>query len=325
MLCLVFKPPCNTAALSKAYGKSFKKPCRHLCTKVQKHCKVLMSSEVWPEFLNCDNNDIFADKHCLKPSKNFYWSAKRMCPRYLVPTSNPDAALEEFPGCRMGCHDPFYTNQEHQQMRAIIFWSATICAVINILSILTYMINWKWGTYPERALTYLNYSSLLFCVGWLLQFFPFSVEEIVCNSDDSLRTSQPLLGVRNFSDLPCLVTFVLIYFSTVAITMWFLILCLIWCLKLEAIDNRRFDKHSARFHVIGWLVPLFSTILMIYFQAIDGYSITGVCFVSPKKIFFEMSLLFWTVFLPIIIVLAVSACFILSSKFFFFRVIFIIG
>ncbi|XP_044587264.1 protein smoothened-like [Cotesia glomerata] len=276
MLCSVFKPPCHlTTTLLESYKESLKKPCRYLCTEVENHCEELMSSEVWPEFLTCDNNDIFGDKDCVNPLESFEWNDESECPEYLVPSSIRTDALAEFPGCRIGCHDPFYSDEEHLQMRVTIFWLSTICALINILSILTYMINWDSGTYPDRALYNLNWSSLLFCAGWLLQFFPFSFDDIVCNSDGSLRTFQSLLTLKTVKDLPCLATFALIYYSTMAMAMRFLILSFIWFMKLETI-NRKSDKISELFDVIGCGSLLQRPIIGLFARSQRNLALSGL-------------------------------------------------
>lgn len=83
----------------------------------------------------------------------------------------------------------------------------------------------------------------------------------------------------------CLITFVLIYFFGMAASAWWVILSLSWVLAaVPHWSTEWITKYSIYFHMFAWLVPSTQTALVLFYNAIDGDSISGICYVGNTNV-----------------------------------------
>lgn len=113
-----------------------------------------------------------------------------------------------------------YTDDEHRQIHKLIGWGATMCIASNLFAIITFFIDWQNANkYPAVVVFYINFCFLISCLGWVAQFTTGGREDIVCRKDGTLRHSEPSAG----ENLSCIVVFVLVYYFTIGVMVWFVV------------------------------------------------------------------------------------------------------
>ncbi|KAF5399891.1 hypothetical protein PHET_07104 [Paragonimus heterotremus] len=73
-----------------------------------------------------------------------------------------------------------------------------------------------WSLY--YPLVYIHFFFLLGCLGWLMPLMPRWGEFIACREDHSIRTGEPQVGSGKV--FLCVVNFIVIYFSIMAVAIW---------------------------------------------------------------------------------------------------------
>ncbi|XP_071558096.1 protein smoothened isoform X1 [Temnothorax nylanderi] len=268
-LCSIFMPKC--------INDTVELPSQEMCKMVSGPCRMLMNNTIWPNFAKCDNTKLFP-RLCQNDIRELKFNISGKCLKPLVPTDNALSIFDGVEGCGTPCYDPLYTSDEHDQIHLFIRWAAGICCFFNLVTIVTFLIDWRSANkYPALVIFYINSCFMVSCIGWLVQFTPGSRDVIICRKDGTLRTREP-----SGENLSCVVVFVLVYYSLMAAVVWFVILTYAWHMSFRALGTiqDRIDKKSAYFHLIAWCIPLVLTVAIMALGRIDGNSMTGICFVG---------------------------------------------
>lgn len=110
----------------------------------------------------------------------------------------------------------------------------------------------------------------------------------MCHGDGTLRHSEPG-AVENLS---CIISFILIYYSLIAATVWFAIFSYAWYLQTTERGSirDRIDNKNFYFHLIAWALPFVLTVLIMVLNEVDGNSIAGICFVGYRNRYMRIGL-----------------------------------
>lgn len=274
-LCAVFVPKCERLG-----GRDMVYlPSLEMCRIVLEPCRLLMLDATWtatflPEFLRC--NETLFPSRCNNDVREVKFNTTGECRRPLVATGEPSSYYADVEGCGVQCGDPLYTDDEHRQVHNLVLAGAAICAVCNLATVLTFLIDWRTANkYPAVIIFYINVCFMVNCAAWLAQFWPGNREDTVCRKDGTLRHAEPSAG----ENLSCIAVFLAVYYALVAAMVWFVIFTYSW--HLRALGSvHRIAKKSSYFHLIAWSVPLVLTIATMALSEVDGNSIAGVCFVG---------------------------------------------
>ncbi|KAF7232183.1 hypothetical protein EG68_09706, partial [Paragonimus skrjabini miyazakii] len=99
-----------------------------------------------------------------------------------------------------------------------------------------------WSLY--YPLLYIHFFFLLGCLGWLMPLVPRWGEFIACREDHSLRTGEPQVG--SGKAFLCVVNFIVIYFSIMAVAIWSNILDYILFVQTRHIYSLVTQANTAR-------------------------------------------------------------------------------
>ncbi|XP_034619321.1 frizzled-6 isoform X2 [Trachemys scripta elegans] len=172
----------------------------------------------------------------------------------------------------------YFKNYELDVAKSFIGIVSIFCLCATLFTFLTFLIDVKRFRYPERPIIYYSvcYSivSLMYFIGFLLG------NRTACNkADEKLEIGETVvLGSQNKA---CTVLFMVLYFFTMAGTIWWVILTITWFLaagrkwSCEAIEQK-----AMWFHAVAWGIPGFLTIMLLAMNKVEGDNISGVCFVG---------------------------------------------
>jgi len=249
-LCSMYAPVCTV--LEKAIP-----PCRSICERAKHGCEALMNKFgfQWPERLRCEHFPVLGDGHiCVgqnestatvapvhmpvpgTPGVHLYSSPDKpfRCPSVLrVPSYLGYKFLGEL-DCGAPCESSrthgaymFFTDQEIEFARIwILIWSSLCCAS-TFFTVTTYLVDMQRFKYPERPIIFLSGCYTMVSIAYIAGYF--LGDKVMCNESffpDSYKTI-----VQGTKKEGCTILFMMLYFFSMASSIWWVILSLTWFLS----------------------------------------------------------------------------------------------
>ncbi|XP_012694181.1 frizzled-1 [Clupea harengus] len=332
-LCSMYAPVCTV--LDQALP-----PCRSLCDRARQGCEALMNKFgfQWPDSLACEQFPVHgAGELCvgqnlsekstpinptpqvtMPPHDRWNGKGQFKCPASLkVPPYLNYRFLGE-DDCAAPCepkrsHGIMYFNEEEQKFARIWIgiWSVLCCAS-TLFTVLTYLVDMKRFSYPERPIIFLSgcYTmvSIAYIAGFLLE------DKVVCNEkfDNDFRTV-----VQGTKKEGCTILFMMLYFFSMASSIWWVILALTWFLAAGMKwGHEAIEANSQYFHLAAWAVPAIKTITILAVGQVDGDVLSGVCFVGTNSV----DALRGFVLAPLFVYLFIGTSFLLAGFVSLFRI-----
>ena len=342
-LCTMYVPVCTV--LEEAIP-----PCRSLCNSARSGCETLMNrfGFQWPDSLECskfpvkglcvgeNNTDSVEPTQPPQTRTTFYYNTSRgghgaqnnnpqadyECPKELyVKDYKLRIGHQLVANCAMPCdqrYDNFYSPEKRLfAWYWIGIWSS-LCAVSTLFTVLTFLVDMQRFSYPERPIIFI---SGCYCAVSIAYVVGFAVkEDIACTGPFPPISS----GVQTVKVLAqgtkvefCTILFMVLYFFSMASSIWWVILTLTWFLAAgmkwghEAIEG-----NSQYFHLAAWAVPTIKTIAILAMGQVDGDILSGVCFTGIG----DIDALRGFVIAPLIVYLILGTTFLLAGFVSLFRI-----
>ncbi|XP_059828246.1 frizzled-1-like [Hypanus sabinus] len=301
-LCSMYAPVCTV--LEQAIP-----PCRSLCERARQGCEALMNKFgfQWPERLRCENFPVHGSidlcvgqnrtekgSPTLDPTQTLPvvgtvppFLGQFTCPRVLkVPTYLNYHFLGE-KDCGAPCESSrtnglMYFSQEELKFARIWIgiWSVLCCAS-TLFTVLTYLVDMQRFSYPERPIIFLSGCYTMVAIAYIGGFL--LEEKVVCNekfAEDGYKTVAQ--GTKKEG---CTILFMMLYFFSMASSIWWVILSLTWFLAAGMKwGHEAIEANSQYFHLAAWAVPAIKTITILAVGQVDGDVLSGVCFVGLNNV-----------------------------------------
>lgn len=279
-LCMAFVPECTEP-------KHIMLPCRAMCKTVYSDCKNLIDTFdiAWPPELECDRlEDCTAPKTPEKeqstntPSGKIQKDYGFWCPRHLKTFQVTGYKFLGVNHCAPPCPNMYFKKEDLDFAKNFIGIISIICLCATLFTFLTFLIDVKRFRYPERPIIFY---SVCYSIVSVIYFIGFAMgNSVSCNEahEDFADEDTVVLGSQNKA---CTVIFMLLYFSTMAGTIWWVMLTITWYLaagqkwSCEAIEQK-----SMWFHTVAWGIPGILTVILLAMNKVEGDNISGVCFVG---------------------------------------------
>ncbi|XP_062843511.1 frizzled-8-like [Trichomycterus rosablanca] len=349
-LCSMYTPICL-----KDYGKPLP-PCRSVCERARAGCAPLMRQYgfPWPERMRCELLPVQGDPNTLCMDYNAT-EATSAPPKPARPTHAPGKKTRTGqkrthggkhkstcePGCQCGapmvtlerdrhpllynqvktggvkncampCHSPYLSDQERT---FTVFWIglwSVLCFVSTCATVVTFLIDMGRFKYPERPIIFLSACYMLVSAGYIIRMV-VGHENVACDGDSGAE------HVRYGSTGPalCTLVFLLVYFFSMASSLWWVILSLTWFLAAGMKwGSEAISSYSPYFHLAAWLIPSVKCIAVLALSAVDGDSVSGICYVGNQN----LDNLRGFVLAPLLIYLFVGTMFLLAGLVSLFRI-----
>ena len=329
-------------------------PCRSLCNKARRGCEELMEEFgfTWPDPLQCsrfpenngqalcvdDDNEGSGPPPTYRPSpsggilnrsRSLQGSIRPLecAPQYSV---NPkmEYKLPVSTGfinnCGMACfpnpdlnEQVFFNNQERNLLRYwIMGWSA-LCVFSTLFTVLTFVIDRQRFRYPEQPIIFISGCYTIIAAVYLIG--AVSNNSVACfNPDDENSVIDSLdVTIQGTDTSSCSVMFMLLYFFTMASSIWWVMLTLTWFLAAGMKwSNEAIDDNAMYFHLAAWALPAIKTIAIIAMEKVDGDVMSGVCYTGIS----DVNSLRGFVIAPLLIYFLLGATFLLAGFVSLFRI-----
>ncbi|NXJ23750.1 FZD1 protein, partial [Dicrurus megarhynchus] len=299
-LCSMYAPVCTV--LEQAIP-----PCRSLCERARQGCEALMNKFgfQWPERLRCENFPVHgAGEICVGQNTSD-------APPGPGGAAEKDCGAPCEPGRLYGLM--YFGPEELRFSRTWIGIWSVLCCASTLFTVLTYLVDMKRFSYPERPIIFLSgcYTAVAvaYIAGFLLE------ERVVCNerfAEDGSRTVAQ--GTKREG---CTILFMMLYFFGMASSIWWVILSLTWFLAAGMKwGHEAIEANSQYFHLAAWAVPAIKTITILALGQVDGDVLSGVCFVGINNV----DALRGFVLAPLFVYLFIGTSFLLAGFVSLFRI-----
>lgn len=199
--------------------------------------------------------------------------------------------------CAAPCHSPYFTLEDREFTELWLAVWAILCCASTSLTFSTFLMDPSRFHYPERPIMFLSLCYLLVSMGYLIRV-TVGHEDVSCQLqrpgetlayDNKLlsRVGMPASDSSEASIL-CTTVFVLIYFFSMASSVWWVILTFTWFLSAGLKWAQESISHYSQwYHCLAWTLPMFKTVAALASSAVDGDPVGGICYVgihSPKNL-----------------------------------------
>ncbi|XP_034554833.1 frizzled-3a isoform X1 [Notolabrus celidotus] len=287
-LCALYVPVCTE------YGR-MTLPCRRLCLQAKSDCYKLMDmfGVSWPQEMDCnrfpDCDEPYPRRVDLQPVSDTTDSPASVqrdygfwCPRELKIDPELGYSFMGVKDCSPPCPNMYFTREELMFARYFIGVVSIVCLSATLFTFLTFLIDVSRFRYPERPIIFYAVCymmvSLVFFLGFLLE------DRVSCNaaSPGKFRASTVTQGSHNKA---CTLLFMVLYFFTLAGSVWWVILTITWFLAaVPKWGSEAIEKKALLFHACAWGIPGVLTVTLLAMNKIEGDSMSGVCFVGLYNI-----------------------------------------
>uniref|UniRef100_UPI003AAE3184 frizzled-3a n=1 Tax=Centroberyx gerrardi TaxID=166262 RepID=UPI003AAE3184 len=298
-LCALYAPVCTE------YGR-MTLPCRRLCLQAKSDCYKLMDmfGVSWPEemdcnrFPDCDESyprpvDLLSISETTESPVAVQRDYGFWCPRELKIDPDLGYSFMGVRDCSPPCPNMYFKREELVFARYFIGVVSIVCLSATLFTFLTFLIDVSRFRYPERPIIFYAVCymmvSLVFFLGFLLE------DRVSCNaaSPGRFRASTVTQGSHNKA---CTLLFMVLYFFTMAGSVWWVILTITWFLAaVPKWGSEAIEKKALLFHACAWGIPGALTVTLLAMNKIEGDSISGVCFVG----LYDVTALRWFLLAPL--------------------------
>ncbi|XP_020794626.2 frizzled-3-like [Boleophthalmus pectinirostris] len=311
-LCALYAPVCTE------YGR-VSLPCQGICQRAKDECSKLMEifGLTWPEDMDCsrfpDCDESYprpedlqsspepTDQSSLTVQRDYgFW-----CPRELKIDPELGYSFMGRKDCSPPCPSMYFNLKELTFMRYFIGVISILCLSATLFTFLTFLIDVTRFRYPERPIIFYAVCyvmvSLVFFLGFLLE------ERVACNaaSPGHFKAATITQGSHN---KVCTLFFMVLYFFTMAGSVWWVILTITWFLAaVPKWGSEAIEKKALLFHAVAWGLPGALTVTLLALNKIEGDGISGVCFIG----LYDIDTLRWFVLAPLCFNVAVGVALLL--------------
>ncbi|KAL6096282.1 uncharacterized protein ACO6RY_10016 [Pungitius sinensis] len=298
-LCALYAPLCTE------YGR-MTLPCRRLCLQAKSDCYKLMDmfGVSWPQEMDCNRFpdcdepyprpvDLLSGSDGTESPVSIQRDYGFWCPRELKIDPELGYSFMGVRDCSPPCSNMYFTREELTFARYFIGVVSIVCLSATLFTVLTFLIDVSRFRYPERPIVFYAVCymmvSLVFFLGFLLE------DKVSCNaaSPGRFRASTVTQGSHNKA---CTLLFMVLYFFTMAGSVWWVILTITWFLAaVPKWGSEAIEKKALLFHACAWGLPGVLTVALLAMNKIEGDSVSGVCFVG----LYNLTALRWFLLAPL--------------------------
>lgn len=216
--------------------------------------------------------------------------------------------------CGAPCNNMFFNDDKLNTAKLWIgIWSA-ICLASTLFTVLTFLIDMTRFRYPERPIIFLSGCYFMVALAYVIGF-SLDKEVVACNRFPDQATA--LLVTQGTKKEWCTILFMMLYFFSMASSIWWVILTLTWFLAAGMKwGHEAIEANSQYFHLAAWAVPAIMTIAILAMGQVDGDVLSGVCFTG----IFDVEALRGFVLAPLVVFLIFGTAFLLAGFVSLFRI-----
>ena len=276
-ICLALFPRCGAQYESPPLGTG--PPCRSLCQEAVKECKGKLPDDLTQLDSKClfSNCGQFPDTNCISLNSLLLMN-------YSLSTSTPTttSVTDMYAAVNGSCprsDRSYFTPQEKTFALGWVAFFSSVCFVSTLVTLLTFLLNTSRFEYPWRPVVYLALCFMVHALGYFLAML-VGRSRLTCPGNTFVQAS--ITWTWEFT--PCLVVFILLYYTMMASFLWWLTLTFCWFLTaVYTWSKEAVARIAPLFHITAWVLPLIMTVVLLGNKVIGADELTAICFVVMEK------------------------------------------
>ena len=214
--------------------------------------------------------------------------------------------------CGAPCKDMFFSEDKREFSRLWIGIWSFVCLASTMFTVMTFLIDMTRFRYPERPIIFLSGCYFMVALAYVIGFF--LQDEYACSvfktkEGSTVKETVPLVTQGTKKEW-CTILFMLLYFFSMASSIWWVILTLTWFLAAGMKwGHEPIEANSQYFHLAAWAVPAIKTIAILAMGQVDGDVLSGVCFTGIS----DVDALRGFVLAPLVVYLIIGTSFLLAG------------
>lgn len=181
--------------------------------------------------------------------------------------------------CGAPCHMMFFNDNERQFSKVWIGIWAMLCSISCLFTICTFLIDTDRFRYPERPIIFLSVCYFMVAGAYLVGFLvddTIACREPFGSKYGNVTLSTITQGTKHES---CTILFMVLYFFSMASSIWWVILTLTWFLAAGLKwGHEAIEANSQYFHLAAWAIPGVKTIAILALGKVDGKFLADISF-----------------------------------------------
>ncbi|KAJ8875245.1 hypothetical protein PR048_023140 [Dryococelus australis] len=201
-----------------------------------------------------------------------------VCPVYFKVPADLEYSLKvgqkDEKNCGAPCEGLFFSKDENHFARLWVGVWSVLCAASCLFTVLTFMIDTDRFRYPERPIIFLSVCYLMVSSVYVVGFA--AGDAIACNKPfppppDLPRLPMVSTVVQGTRHNWCTIMFMILYFFSMASSIWWVVLTLTWFLAAGLKwGHEAIEANSQYFHLAAWAVPAIKTITILAMGKVEG-------------------------------------------------------
>ncbi|XP_061188989.1 frizzled-1-like [Saccostrea echinata] len=213
-----------------------------------------------------------------------------------------------YPECGAPCENMYFNEHERHFAKLWIGVWSSICLASTLFTVLTFFIDMTRFRYPERPIIFLSGCYFMVALAYVIGF-SLDKEAAACNRFKN-RPETVLITTQGTKKEWCTILFMMMYFFSMASSIWWVILTLTWFLAAGMKwGHEAIEANSQYFHLAAWAVPAIKTIAILAMGQVDGDTLSGICFTG----IFDVDALRGFVLAPLVVYLLLGTSFLLAG------------
>jgi hypothetical protein len=305
-VCLAVLPVCEPTNSSDGRAK-VRLPCKEICQRVQSDCSREKEFESILDVQCVYHCDLWPDTDCVGLEDPLV--AAHVTHLDPTPSSRPEATPQATTVQNNDTCPPvdqvFFSDESKTFAKGWIgFWSV-ICYLSTLVTLLTFLLDTSRFQYPWRPVVYLALSFHIHTLGYFLALI-IGPSSVTCPGGSYVETDSQWTWIHT----PCILVFGLLYYSTIAAFLWWLILTLSWFLSSAyKWTNEAISQFSLFYHTAAWVIPLILTISVLAARVVSADELTGTCFIVRTNTRTSFLAMLFGLILPLSVLLLVGSAF----------------
>ena len=280
------------AAYPICIGETVRYPCRDMCIQVREECSTFSPLLNTVKIFQCS---IYAvGGRCITKEE----ATISIMGGNRSPTSQATSSSNFSNTCPLGDSAYFSDDAKDFAKGWLATWT-TVCFISTMLTILTFLIDRSRFDYPWRPIVYLAICYNVHCFGYYLSLFIGS-DTVTCPNNRIVRTRSPW----SWEHTPCILVFMILYYTMMAFTLWWLVLTFNWFLATALKwSNEAIARLAPFYHGLAWSFPLLMTIIILATRLVSADELLGTCFIVRDSRDASFVALLLTVIIPLCLIL----------------------
>jgi len=229
--------------------------------------------------------------------------------------------------CAAPCVSPFFTREDRDFTELWLSVWSLICFISTSLTFTTFLMDTSRFHYPERPIMFLSLCYFMVSVGYLVRVL-IGHEAVSCglqrpgdqgpNVANMMVTRSGLPAADSSEEsLVCITVFVLVYYFSMASSVWWVILTFTWYLSAGLKwAQESISQYSQWYHCLAWSLPMVQTVTVLLTSSVEGDPVSGICYVGIRNV----SNLIIFLLVPLIIYLVLGVSFLSAGFISLFRI-----